>query len=148
MPSVNMFRGLRSNYISGLSAISDTVTRTSEVPRSCWSIPFLCRTGWGLRQRRAVIQVHPAAHVPALPPLAREKFHLEQRTFVCWQRIGPQKKVAKTPTGPMPHTLDVILRNDNFEIAKAGDRFDDTGIPVTPTTLSACLALKTASTTC
>ena len=46
----------------------------------------------------------------------------EGTKFVDWQRVRVQENVAEIPAGSMPRTMDVILRGENVERAKAGDK--------------------------
>ena len=47
--------------------------------------------------------------------------------FVDWQRVKVQENSDEIPAGSMPRGMDVILRNDTVEQAKAGDRVVFTG---------------------
>lgn len=46
----------------------------------------------------------------------------EQSTFVNWQRVRVQENSSEIPPGSMPRCLDVVVRNDMVERAKAGDK--------------------------
>jgi len=47
--------------------------------------------------------------------------------FIDWQRVRVQENASEIPAGSMPRTLDVILRGDVVERAKAGDKSIFTG---------------------
>jgi len=47
--------------------------------------------------------------------------------FVDWQRVRVQENASEIPAGSMPRTLDVILRGEQVERAKAGDKCIFTG---------------------
>jgi DNA replication licensing factor MCM6 len=67
---------------------------------------------------------------PTKPPKNnRAHWHLErdQSTFVDWQRLKVQESVDEIPSGCLPRAMDVILRANNVEAAKAGDRVQLTG---------------------
>ena len=42
--------------------------------------------------------------------------------FMDWQRVRVQENAAEMPPGCMPRTLDVVLRGEMVERAKAGDK--------------------------
>lgn len=47
----------------------------------------------------------------------------EQRSvFVDWQRLRVQENADEIPPGSMPRSLDVVLRGEAVEKAKAGDK--------------------------
>jgi DNA replication licensing factor MCM6 len=47
--------------------------------------------------------------------------------FVDWQRLRVQENADEIPPGSMPRTIDVVVRNEMVERAKAGDRVVLTG---------------------
>ncbi|PLW28505.1 hypothetical protein PCANC_25071 [Puccinia coronata f. sp. avenae] len=55
------------------------------------------------------------------------KLSIEQSTFTDWQRVRIQENSNEIPTGSMPRSLDVILRAEVVEKAKAGDKCIFTG---------------------
>ncbi len=128
MPSVRKLRDLRSNHIGGLSAISGTVTRTSEVRPELLLGTFAC--GECDEIYDSVEQQFRYTEPPMCPHCNNKrewKLDVEKSTFVDWQRVRLQENAAEIPAGSMPRTMDVILRNDNVESAKAGDRIILTG---------------------
>lgn len=46
----------------------------------------------------------------------------EQSIFVNWQRVRIQENSSEIPPGSMPRCLDIIVRNEQVERAKAGDK--------------------------
>ena len=63
----------------------------------------------------------------------RNKWNLDIRKskFVDWQRVRVQENSAEIPAGSMPRTVDIILRNELVEKAKAasgGDAKDGDGM--------------------
>ena len=63
----------------------------------------------------------------------------EQSKFVDWQKVRIQENASEVPRGAMPRwfhffclipSLDVILRNEAVETAKAGDKVIVTGVPI------------------
>lgn len=52
---------------------------------------------------------------------------IEQSKFSDWQKVRIQENANEIPTGSMPRSLDVILRSEIVERAKAGDKCVFTG---------------------
>lgn len=52
---------------------------------------------------------------------------VEQSEFADWQRVRVQENPSEIPSGSMPRSIDVILRNDAVEKAKPGDKAIFTG---------------------
>eukprot|EP00249_Psilotum_nudum_P000716 c12813_g1_i1 orf=555-2558(+) len=50
--------------------------------------------------------------------------------FADWQRVRMQENSKEIPAGSLPRTLDIILRNETVEQARAGDKCIFTGIVV------------------
>lgn len=128
MPSVRKLRDLRSCHVGGLSSISGTVTRTSEVRPELLLGTYQC--GECDEMFHNVEQQFRYTEPPMCPHCNNKKewrLDVEQSTFVDWQRVRLQENADEIPPGSMPRTMDVILRNDNVESAKAGDRVVLTG---------------------
>eukprot|EP00232_Nephroselmis_pyriformis_P019189 CAMPEP_0182900038 /NCGR_PEP_ID=MMETSP0034_2-20130328/28518_1 /TAXON_ID=156128 /ORGANISM="Nephroselmis pyriformis, Strain CCMP717" /LENGTH=84 /DNA_ID=CAMNT_0025034159 /DNA_START=12 /DNA_END=262 /DNA_ORIENTATION=- len=53
---------------------------------------------------------------------SRWQLQREESKFVDWQRVRIQESSDEVPAGSLPRTMDVILRNDQVEIARAGDK--------------------------
>lgn len=51
----------------------------------------------------------------------------EDSTFVDWQKACVQEAPSEVPSGCLPRTLDVILRNDMVEKVRPGDKVVFTG---------------------
>ncbi len=47
--------------------------------------------------------------------------------FADWQRVRVQENPSEIPSGSMPRSIDIILRNDTVEKAKPGDKAIFTG---------------------
>jgi len=52
---------------------------------------------------------------------------VRQSTFVDWQKIRIQKNSSEIPTGSIPWTMDVIVRGEMVDRAKAGEKCIFTG---------------------
>jgi DNA replication licensing factor MCM6 len=55
------------------------------------------------------------------------QLNIEQSKFADWQKVRIQENANEIPTGSMPRSLDVILRSEVVERAKAGDKCTFTG---------------------
>lgn len=128
LPSVRKLRDLRSEQIGELSSISGTVTRTSEVRPELLLGTFMCMECEDLFEN--VEQQFRYTEPPMCQGCQNKKewkLDVEKSTFVDWQRVRLQENAQEIPAGSMPRTIDVILRNDNVESAKAGDKVIVTG---------------------
>lgn len=128
LPTVRKLRDLRSEQIGELSSISGTVTRTSEVRPELLLGTFECQECQDLFEN--VEQQFRFTEPPACQGCENRKdwkLDVEKSTFVDWQRVRLQENAQEIPAGSMPRTMDVILRNDNVESAKAGDKVIVTG---------------------
>lgn len=128
LPTVRKLRDLRSEQIGELSSISGTVTRTSEVRPELLLGTFECQECQELFEN--VEQQFRFTEPPACQGCENKKdwkLDVEKSTFVDWQRVRLQENAHEIPAGSMPRTMDVILRNDNVESAKAGDKVILTG---------------------
>lgn len=128
LPSVRKLRDLRSKQIGGLTSVSGTVTRTSEVRPELLLGTFVC--GECTEAYDNVEQQFRYTEPPMCPACNNKidwKLDVERSMFVDWQRVRLQENAHEIPAGSMPRTMDVILRNDNVESAKAGDKVILTG---------------------
>lgn len=55
------------------------------------------------------------------------QLQIETSKFTDWQKVRIQENPSEIPTGSMPRSLDVILRSELVERAKAGDKCVFTG---------------------
>lgn len=55
------------------------------------------------------------------------RLDIRQSTFVDWQKVRIQENSSEIPTGSMPRTMDVILRGEMVDRAKAGEKCIFTG---------------------
>ncbi|KAH8895747.1 putative replication licensing factor [Thozetella sp. PMI_491] len=130
MPLVSRIRALRSQNIGQLLSISGTVTRTSEVRPELSLATFVCEAC-----RSVVPNVEQSFRYtePTQCPNAtcqnRQAWRLDirQSTFVDWQKVRIQENSGEIPTGSMPRTMDVILRGEIVDRAKAGQKCIFTG---------------------
>ncbi len=130
LPLVSRVRSLRARNVGQLLSISGTVTRTSEVRPELALATFSCEAC-----RSVVPDVEQTFRYtePTQCPNAtcqnRTAWRLDirQSTFVDWQKVRVQENSSEIPTGSMPRTMDIILRGEMVDRAKAGEKCIFTG---------------------
>lgn len=130
LPLVSRVRALRATNIGQLLSISGTVTRTSEVRPELSLATFVCEAC-----RTVVPNVEQTfrytepTQCPNQNCQNRIAWQLDIRhsTFVDWQKVRIQENSSEIPTGSMPRTMDVILRGEIVDRAKAGEKCIFTG---------------------
>ncbi|KAA8906678.1 hypothetical protein TRICI_005101 [Trichomonascus ciferrii] len=133
LPLVNRIRDLRADKVGSLISISGTVTRTSEVRPELYKATFTCDACRSVVD--GVEQVFKYTE-PYMCPNAtcqnRTAWTLDvnKSHFVDWQKVRVQENANEIPTGSMPRTLDIILRGEIVERAKAGDKCVFTGCEI------------------
>ncbi len=133
LPCVERIRLLRTDRIGRLTSVSGTVTRTSEVRPELLSGTFTCckcgtvehNVPQQFQYTKPLFCKNPVCHNP-------NDFHLDiqESGFVDWQRVKVQENSDEIPAGSMPRSIDVILRHEAVEQAKAGDKCIFTGMLV------------------
>ncbi|GAA5912864.1 hypothetical protein JCM6882_009500 [Rhodosporidiobolus microsporus] len=130
LPLVEGIRDMRTEKIGKLSAISGTVTRTSEVRPELTYGTFTCLVCNGVvREVEQQFKYTEPSICPNTTCSNRTawKLNIEQSKFSDWQKVRIQENANEIPTGSMPRSLDVILRSEIVERAKAGDKVIFTG---------------------
>ncbi|CAK7266192.1 MCM DNA helicase complex subunit mcm6 [Sporothrix epigloea] len=125
MPLVSRIRALRAANIGQLLSISGTVTRTSEVRPELSLATFTCPACKNVvpNVEQAFRYTEPT-QCPNTTCQNRQAWQLDirQSTFVDWQKVRIQENSSEIPTGSMPRTMDVILRGEMVDRAKAGEK--------------------------
>ncbi|GMH69726.1 hypothetical protein TrRE_jg11685, partial [Triparma retinervis] len=131
LPSVLAVRSLRTDKIGQLCSITGTVTRTSDVRPELLTGCFRCGK-CGNVERDVEQQFQYTQPLMCTNPRCdnRSEWQLEtaDSTFVDWQRLRVQENSDEIPAGSMPRSIDVIVRGEVVEKAKAGDKCIFTGI--------------------
>ncbi|KAI1775722.1 MCM-domain-containing protein [Hypoxylon cercidicola] len=130
LPLVSRVRSLRAKNIGQLLSISGTATRTSEVRPELSLATFICENC-----RSVIPNVEQTFRYtePTQCPNAEcgnrlaWQLDIRQSTFVDWQKVRIQENSSEIPTGSMPRTMDVILRGEMVDRAKAGEKCIFTG---------------------
>ena len=130
MPLVSRVRSLRARNIGQLLSISGTVTRTSEVRPELALATFVCEACRSVvPDVEQTFRYTEPTQCPNATCLNRVAWRLDirQSTFVDWQKVRVQENSSEIPTGSMPRTIDVILRGEIVDRAKAGEKCCFTG---------------------
>ena len=130
MPLVSRVRQLRTEQIGKLVSISGTVTRTSEVRPELHLATFICNNCNNvIPDVEQIFKYSEPTQCPNIECMNRQDWRLDikQSTFIDWQKVRVQENSSEIPTGSMPRTMDVILRGEMVERAKAGEKCIFTG---------------------
>eukprot|EP01126_Amoeba_proteus_P000443 TRINITY_DN10126_c0_g3_i5.p1 TRINITY_DN10126_c0_g3~~TRINITY_DN10126_c0_g3_i5.p1 ORF type:complete len:764 (+),score=180.91 TRINITY_DN10126_c0_g3_i5:249-2540(+) len=130
-PNISRLRELRTQGVGQLSSICGTVTRTSEVRPELLFGNFRC-----LDCNLVVTDVEQqfkytepiACRGPSCSNKTKWQLLVSDSQFVDWQKLRVQENANEIPSGSMPRSIDVIMRNEAVEKAKAGDRCIFTGM--------------------
>ena len=130
LPLVSRVRALRAKNIGQLLSISGTVTRTSEVRPELSLATFVCEACRSVIPNiEQTFRYTEPTQCPNATCQNRYAWRLDirQSTFVDWQKVRIQENSSEIPTGSMPRTMDVILRGEIVDRAKAGEKCVFTG---------------------
>ncbi|KAL3426036.1 minichromosome maintenance protein 6 [Phlyctema vagabunda] len=130
MPLISRVRHLRTANIGQLLSISGTVTRTSEVRPELSLATFTCEAcRTVIPHIEQTFRYTEPTQCPNATCANRQGWRLDirQSTFVDWQKVRVQENSSEIPTGSMPRTMDVILRGEIVDRAKAGEKCIFTG---------------------
>lgn len=130
LPLVSRVRQLRTEQIGKLVSISGTVTRTSEVRPELHLATFVCENCNNvIPDVEQIFKYSEPTQCPNAECMNRYAWRLDirQSTFIDWQKVRIQENSSEIPTGSMPRTMDVILRGEMVDRAKAGEKCVFTG---------------------
>ena len=118
-------RQLRSIELGKLISINGTITRTSEVKPELIKGTFICKMcNSAIKNVEQQFRYTEPKVCSNLNFNNHNKWELleEDSVFSNWQKLKVQESPNDIPTGSMPRTIDVILRNELVEKAKPGDK--------------------------
>ncbi|EQC36434.1 hypothetical protein SDRG_05891 [Saprolegnia diclina VS20] len=128
--TVRKIRQLKMTEVGKMNSFSGTATRTSEVRPELLFGAFTCvdcgGVVEGVEQQFRYMEPVKCAN-PFCGNTSQWELHPEKSVFVDWQKVKVQENSDEIPAGSMPRSIDVILRHENVEQAKAGDRVVFTG---------------------
>ncbi|BBN08842.1 DNA replication licensing factor MCM6 [Marchantia polymorpha subsp. ruderalis] len=125
MPLVKKLRDLSTSEIGRLVSVSGVVTRTSEVRPELLFGSFKCLDCGTVVN---VVEQQFKYTQPIICPNATcsnaERWALlrQESKFGDWQRVRMQENSGEIPAGSLPRSLDIILRHEIVEQARAGDK--------------------------
>lgn len=126
-------RNLKSSRVGRLSQFVGTVTRTTEVRPELFLGSFRCKHC--AQMVRGIEQQFKFTQPTVCPNSTCQNSKdwlllMEESIFVDWQKARVQENPAEVPAGCLPRTMDVILRNDQVESIRPGDKAVFTGMLV------------------
>lgn len=130
LPIVSGIRSLHTDKVGRLLAVSGTVTRTSEVRPELIVGTFTCvecKTSIPDVEQQFRYTEPIMCRNPMCQNRTQWELDVEKSRFCDWQKVRIQENANEIPTGSMPRSIDVILRSEIVERAKAGDRCIFTG---------------------
>ncbi|XP_057433022.1 DNA replication licensing factor MCM6 [Lotus japonicus] len=133
LPHVKRLRELATSEIGKLVSVTGVVTRTSEVRPELLQGTFKCLECGGViknveqqfKYSEPTICVNATCNNRTKWALLRQ-----ESKFADWQRVRMQETSKEIPAGSLPRSLDVILRHEIVEQARAGDTVIFTGTVV------------------
>ncbi|KAK7303820.1 hypothetical protein RJT34_14737 [Clitoria ternatea] len=133
IPIIKRLRELTTSEIGRLVSVTGVVTRTSEVRPELLQGNFKCLDCGGIIKNveQQFKYTEPTICVNATCN-NRTKWALlrQESKFADWQRVRMQETSKEIPAGSLPRSLDVILRHEIVEQARAGDTVIFTGTVV------------------
>ncbi|KAI3465768.1 hypothetical protein Pfo_022439 [Paulownia fortunei] len=133
LPLVKRLRELTTTEIGKLVSVSGVVTRTSEVRPELLQGSFKClECGNVIKNVEQQFKYTEPIICMNATCQNRTKWALlrQESKFTDWQRVRMQETSKEIPAGSLPRSLDVILRHDIVEQARAGDTVVFTGTVV------------------
>ncbi|KAL1542164.1 MCM DNA helicase complex subunit mcm6 [Salvia divinorum] len=130
LPLVKKLRELATAEIGKLVSVSGVVTRTSEVRPELLQGTFKCLE-CGSVIKNVEQQFKYTEPIICLNATCQNRTNWalmrQESKFTDWQRVRMQESSKEIPAGSLPRSLDVILRHDLVEQARAGDTVVFTG---------------------
>ncbi|EGD72447.1 DNA replication licensing factor MCM6 [Salpingoeca rosetta] len=130
LPIVDNIRALKTDKVGRLTCIYGTVVRTSAVHPELLFGTFRCEDCGHVIEHVAqdFRYTEPTKCRNSACNNARQfKLLIDQSQFVDFQKVRIQESADEIPSGSMPRSMDIILRHDAVEKAKAGDKVAFTG---------------------
>ncbi|KAG5516162.1 hypothetical protein RHGRI_037020 [Rhododendron griersonianum] len=133
LPLLTRLRDWATADIGKLVSVSGVVTRTSEVRPELLKGTFKCLVCGNViknveqqfKYTEPIICMNATCNKKAKWALLRQ-----ESKFADWQRVRMQLTSKEIPAGSLPRSLDIILRHDIVEQARAGDTVLFTGTVV------------------
>lgn len=133
LPLTKRLRELATSEIGKLVSVSGVVTRTSEVRPELLQGTFQClECGNIIKNVEQQFKYTEPTTCVSATCMNRTRWALlrQESKFADWQRVRMQETSKEIPAGSLPRSLDVILRHEIVEQARAGDTVIFTGTVV------------------
>ncbi|XP_039039905.1 DNA replication licensing factor MCM6-like [Hibiscus syriacus] len=133
IPFTKRLRELTTAEIGKLVSVTGVVTRTSEVRPELLQGTFKCLDcGSVVKNIEQQFKYTEPTTCVSATCLNRTRWALlrQDSKFTDWQRVRMQETSKEIPAGSLPRSLDVILRHEIVELARAGDAVLFTGTVV------------------
>eukprot|EP00261_Vitis_vinifera_P016824 XP_010646174.1 PREDICTED: DNA replication licensing factor MCM6 [Vitis vinifera] len=140
IPLLKRLRDLTTAEVGKLVSITGVVTRTSEVRPELLQGTFKClECGSVIKNVEQQFKYTEPVICMNATCANRTKWALvrQESKFADWQRVRMQETSKEIPAGSLPRSLDVILRHEIVEQARAGDTVIFTGTVVVIPDISA-----------
>eukprot|EP00667_Euglena_gracilis_P003045 EG_transcript_3049 len=125
LPKVLKVRDLKTQFVGKLQCISGTVTRTNQVRPELMKGKFQCldcQTPSDFIEQQFKYTEPIKCRNAACQNTRRWMLLVAESKFCDWQKVRIQENSDEIPSGSMPRSMEIILRNDAVEMAKAGDK--------------------------
>lgn len=122
---MEVIRGLKTSKLGRLVAVKGTVTKTTEVRPELVIGKFtcsVCNADCGLVDQQFKFTNPKMCLSKACNNRVDFELQRDDSLFVDWQKIKVQEAGMDLPSGSMPRSMEVILRNEQVEKAQPGDR--------------------------
>ncbi|XP_015868195.2 DNA replication licensing factor MCM6 [Ziziphus jujuba] len=133
LPVCKRLRELNTAEIGKLVSVTGVVTRTSEVRPELLQGTFKCLECGGVIKNVEQQFKYTEPTICVNPTCAnRNRWALlrQESKFADWQRVRMQETSNEIPPGSLPRSLDIVLRHEIVEKARAGDTVIFTGTVV------------------
>ncbi|PWA38956.1 DNA replication licensing factor Mcm6 [Artemisia annua] len=133
LPIIKRLRELSTSEIGRLVSVTGVVTRTSEVRPELLQGTFKCLDCSAIVKNVEQQYKYTEPMICMNPMCAKKGWWTllrQESKFADWQRVRMQETSKEIPAGSIPRSLDVILRHDIVEQARAGDTVIFTGTVV------------------
>ena len=130
LASTQRIRALKTAKVGTLVSIRGTVVRTSAVHPELISGTFQCLDCAAVVRdvKQDFKYTEPTKCMnSACQNSRRWKLVLDASDFVDFQKVRVQESSDEIPSGSMPRSIDIVLRHEAVEAAKAGDKATFTG---------------------
>eukprot|EP01022_Parablepharisma_sp_SALTPOND_P000960 TRINITY_DN105340_c1_g1_i1.p1 TRINITY_DN105340_c1_g1~~TRINITY_DN105340_c1_g1_i1.p1 ORF type:complete len:621 (+),score=50.62 TRINITY_DN105340_c1_g1_i1:414-2276(+) len=130
LPVEDKLRDLRQSNLRGLVKVKGVITKRTNVQPQLKHVTYECTVCGALRGPFYVEgSVDPRPGMCNVCQFSNKFRTYEQGTmYINYQRVTIQETPGTVPAGRVPRQKDVILLNDNIDVARPGDEVEITGI--------------------